>query len=133
MITDFSFDSDDISSHVVGQPCSEELDNPCAVFNGSFPFQLTKATLPANFFSAIRCSPFLLNLEINIVSVIVYNISMYGVKEAAQKMGISDSHCRRLLEKGHVEGKKLGHDWVVLSLDYKRKRRPKEKRVPRNI
>ncbi|MDP7410124.1 MAG: hypothetical protein QF892_05140, partial [Dehalococcoidales bacterium] len=30
-----------------------------------------------------------------------------------------------LLESGQVKGKKLGHDWVVLSLDYKRKRRPK--------
>ena len=50
---------------------------------------------------------------------------MYSVKEAANKLGISDSHCRRLLAKGEIEGKKLGHDWVVLSLDYKRKRRLK--------
>jgi len=62
---------------------------------------------------------------IDIVSVIVYNVSMFSVKEAAQKMGISDSHCRRLLESGQIKGKKLGHDWVVLSLDYKRKRKPK--------
>lgn len=52
---------------------------------------------------------------------------MYSVREASDKMGISDSHCRRLLEKGVIEGKKLGHDWVVLSLDYKRKRRPKRR------
>jgi excisionase family DNA binding protein len=50
---------------------------------------------------------------------------MYSVKEAAQKMGISDSHLRRLLEKKQIKAKKLGHDWVVLSLEYKRKRRPK--------
>ncbi len=50
---------------------------------------------------------------------------MYSVREAANKLGISDSHCRRLLERGEIEGKKLGHDWVVLSLDYKRKRKPK--------
>jgi len=50
---------------------------------------------------------------------------MYSVKEAALKMGISERHLRLLLEKGEVEGKKLGHDWVVLSLDYKRKRKPK--------
>ena len=56
----------------------------------------------------------------------MYNMSkMYSVKEAASKLGISDSHCRRLLEKGEIHGKKLGHDWVVLSLDYKRKRKPK--------
>ncbi|MBA7579747.1 hypothetical protein ES708_21623 [subsurface metagenome] len=53
---------------------------------------------------------------------------MYSVKEASQKMGISDAHCRRLLEKGQIKGKKLGHDWVVLSLDYKRKRKPKGER-----
>jgi len=50
---------------------------------------------------------------------------MYSVNEAAQKMGISERHLRLLLEKGQVNGKKLGHDWIVLSLDYKRKRRPK--------
>jgi excisionase family DNA binding protein len=50
---------------------------------------------------------------------------MYSVKEAAQKIGISDRHLRVLLEKGQIKGKKLGHDWVVLSLDYKRKRKPK--------
>ncbi len=60
--------------------------------------------------------------------VIVYKYDMYSVKEAALKMGISERHLRLLLEKGEVEGKKLGHDWVVLSLDYNRKRKPKEKR-----
>lgn len=50
---------------------------------------------------------------------------MYSVKETASKLGISDSHCQRLLESGQIEGKKLGHDWVVLGLDYKRKRGPK--------
>lgn len=50
---------------------------------------------------------------------------MYSVKEAAQKLGISDGYCRRLLETGKIKGKKLGHDWVVLKLDYKRKRKPK--------
>jgi len=50
---------------------------------------------------------------------------MYSVKEAALKMGISERHLRLLLEKGQIEGKKLGRDWVVLSLDYKRKRKPK--------
>ncbi len=50
---------------------------------------------------------------------------MYSTKEAAEKLGISDAHLRRLLESGQVKGKKLGHDWVVLSLDYKRKRKPK--------
>jgi hypothetical protein len=51
-------------------------------------------------------------------------------KEAAQKMGILDRHLRLLREKGQIEGKKLGHDWVVLSLDYERERKP-IKRVER--
>jgi hypothetical protein len=51
---------------------------------------------------------------------------MYSVKEAAQSMGISERHLRLLLVNGEVKGKKLGHDWVVLDLTYKRKRRPKE-------
>jgi len=50
---------------------------------------------------------------------------MYSVREAALEMHISDSHCRRLLERGQIKGRKLGHDWVVLSLDYTRKRKPK--------
>jgi len=62
---------------------------------------------------------------IDIMCGIVYNKPMYSVKEAAQKLGISDGYCRWLLERGQIKGKKLGHDWVVLSLDYKRKRKPK--------
>lgn len=47
---------------------------------------------------------------------------MYSVKEAATKIGLSERYLRLLLKEGKLEGKKLGHDWVVLSLDYKRKR-----------
>jgi hypothetical protein len=50
---------------------------------------------------------------------------MYSVKEASTKLGISERHLRLLLQHGEVKGKKLGHDWVVLSLDYKRKRKVK--------
>jgi excisionase family DNA binding protein len=50
---------------------------------------------------------------------------VYSVKEAAAKMGISGSQCRRLLERGRISGRKLGHDWAVFSLDYKRQRAPK--------
>ena len=49
---------------------------------------------------------------------------MYGVREAASKIGVSERYLRLLLERGDVKGKKLGRDWVVLSLDYKRKRKP---------
>ena len=52
---------------------------------------------------------------------------MYSVSEAANKLGVSPRRVRVLLSEGRIEGKKLGHDWVVLRLDYKRKRKPKEK------
>lgn len=53
---------------------------------------------------------------------------IYSVNEAAAKLGISPNQVRYLLGRGEIKGKKLGRDWVVLSLDYKRKRRPKTKR-----
>ena len=52
--------------------------------------------------------------------------SMWSVKEAAKKMGISERHLRLLLTNKEVKGKKLGRDWVVLSLDYKRIRKSKK-------
>jgi excisionase family DNA binding protein len=52
---------------------------------------------------------------------------IHSVKDAARAFGISESHCRRLLEQGKIQGTKLGHDWVVRVLKYKRKRRPKRK------
>ena len=51
--------------------------------------------------------------------------NIYSVNEAAQKLGLDPSQVRRLLAKGEIKGKKLDRDWVVLSLDYKRKRKPK--------
>ena len=54
-----------------------------------------------------------------------YMDSYYSVKEASELLGLDTSHIRRLLAKGEIKGKKLGHDWIVLSLEYKRKRKPK--------
>jgi len=55
-----------------------------------------------------------------------YNIlEMYTVREAASQLGLSEPHVRYLLARGEINGKRLGRDWVVLSLDYKRKRKPK--------
>jgi len=53
---------------------------------------------------------------------------MHSTKEAAAKIGISESQLRPLLKRGVIEGKKLGHDWIVLSLNYTRKRKPKTKK-----
>jgi excisionase family DNA binding protein len=66
---------------------------------------------------------------IDIISVCAYNyIVMYSVQEAAKLIRISESHLRLLLKGGEIRGKRLGRDWVVLELDYQRKRKPKEKR-----
>ena len=54
-------------------------------------------------------------------------MELLSVSEAATKLKLSVQHVRLLLAKGELEGKKLGHDWVVLSLDYKRKRKPKRR------
>ena len=64
---------------------------------------------------------------INIIPIYVYNKPMYSVKEAAQKLGLDTSQVRRLLAKGEIKGVKLARDWVVLELNYKRKRKPKRR------
>ena len=53
---------------------------------------------------------------------------MYSVNEAAVKLGVSPRRIRVLLAESRIEGKKLDRDWVVLGLDYKRKRKPKTKK-----
>ncbi|MBI4188306.1 MAG: helix-turn-helix domain-containing protein [Chloroflexi bacterium] len=50
---------------------------------------------------------------------------IYSTKEAAEKLGLSQDHVRLLARTGLIRAKKLGHDWVVLDLDYIRKRKPK--------
>jgi excisionase family DNA binding protein len=57
---------------------------------------------------------------------------IYSTNEAAQKLGLSPDHVRRLVRDGEIKGKKLGHDWVVLDLNYKRKRKPKVKKGESN-
>jgi hypothetical protein len=56
---------------------------------------------------------------------------MYSVEEASNILGIDTSLVRRLLRSGQLEGKKLARDWVVLSLDYKRKRKQGGGRKPK--
>ncbi|MFC1962252.1 helix-turn-helix domain-containing protein [Chloroflexota bacterium] len=52
---------------------------------------------------------------------------MYSTKEAAEKLGLSQDHVKLLARKGLIKAKKLGRDWVVLNLDYQRKREPRKK------
>lgn len=49
---------------------------------------------------------------------------MYSVKEASNKLGLDTSQVRRLLAKGEIKGIKLARDWIVLDLNYERKRKP---------
>ena len=52
---------------------------------------------------------------------------MYSTREAAEILGLSQDHVKLLARKGLIEAKKIGRDWVVINLDYKRKRKPKRK------
>ena len=62
------------------------------------------------------------------VYYLIMTRELLGTKEAAKRMGISPDHLRRLLESGEVKGKKVGRDWIVLKLDYQRKRKAKIKK-----
>jgi excisionase family DNA binding protein len=50
---------------------------------------------------------------------------MYSVQQAAERLGLNPSHVRRLLKSGEISGTKIGHYWVVFSLTYIKKRKPK--------
>jgi len=50
---------------------------------------------------------------------------MWSVKDAAEKLGISERRVRKLLEEGRIKGKKISGSWVVLELSYTKKRRGK--------
>ena len=69
------------------------------------------------------CSP----LIVDCIPASVYNIAMFSVQKAAEKLGLDTSQVRRLLAKGEIKGVKLARDWVVLDLSYKRKRKPKKR------
>ena len=50
------------------------------------------------------------------------------MKEASEILGLSQDHVKLLARKGLMKAEKVGRDWVVLELNYQRKRKPKEKR-----
>ena len=49
----------------------------------------------------------------------------YTQQTFAERLGLSQDHVRLLARKGIIKAKRLGHDWVVLELNYTRKRKPK--------
>jgi len=52
-------------------------------------------------------------------------------KEAARVLGLTESQVCRLIRQGRIKARKLGYMWLVdpEALDYKRRRRPKTKRI----
>ena len=62
-------------------------------------------------------------LTLYLLSFIIF--TMYSTKEAGERLGLSQDHVRLLARKGLIKAKRLGHDWVILDLNYTRKRKPK--------
>ena len=52
---------------------------------------------------------------------------VYSTKETAIKLRLSERRVRKLLEEGRLAGKKVGRDWIVLSLIYIPRGRGKDK------
>jgi excisionase family DNA binding protein len=52
-------------------------------------------------------------------------VKLYSTKEASKILGISQDHVRLLARTGQIKAQRLGRDWVILELKYKRKRKPK--------
>jgi excisionase family DNA binding protein len=50
---------------------------------------------------------------------------MYSTKEASEKLALSQDHVKLLARKGLIKAQKIGRDWVILDLNYQRKRSPK--------
>lgn len=54
--------------------------------------------------------------------------NLISLEEASLICGLSSAHLRRLMEKGLINGKKIGRDWITTKefvMDYiKQKRRP---------
>jgi CRP/FNR family transcriptional regulator, cyclic AMP receptor protein len=46
---------------------------------------------------------------------------MYTVTQAAQELGLDSSHVRFLIRSGKLKGVKWGRDWMIPTLDYRRK------------
>jgi len=73
-------------------------------------------------------------VRLRIIDIIIsngYYINMYSTKEAAEKLGLSPDHVKLLARTGQIKAKKLGRDWIILSLNYQRKRKLKNSKGAR--
>lgn len=46
---------------------------------------------------------------------------MWGTKEAARELGLSEQMVRKLLLQGKLKARKISGRWVILSLEYDRR------------
>jgi hypothetical protein len=53
---------------------------------------------------------------------------MYSTNEAAKILGLSQAHVKLLARRGVIQARKVARDWIILDLNYTRKRKLKEKR-----
>ena len=58
---------------------------------------------------------------------------MYSTRDAGKILGLSQDHVKLLARKGLLKAQKVGRDWIILDLDYTRKRKPKETDRERDI
>lgn len=63
------------------------------------------------------------------IGYIVLEGDTHSVIEAAASIGLSEREPRLPLRRGKVEGKSPGHHWVVPSLDCRRKRKRKTRKL----
>jgi excisionase family DNA binding protein len=47
---------------------------------------------------------------------------MYSTKEAAEILGLSQAHVKLLARKGVIEARKVARDWIILDLNYQRRK-----------
>ncbi|MFC1872148.1 helix-turn-helix domain-containing protein [Chloroflexota bacterium] len=47
---------------------------------------------------------------------------MYSTKEAGKLLDLSSDHVKLLARNGQIKAIKVGRDWIILSLNYQRKR-----------
>ena len=51
---------------------------------------------------------------------------MWGTREAAERLGVSQSQVRMLCRQGVIPAMRIGRDWLVTDLKYRRRRKPKK-------
>ena len=53
----------------------------------------------------------------------IIEMEIYSTRQAAEILGVSQKMITYLLRRNKLKGRKLGHEWMVLDLNYDRKPR----------